>query len=508
MNHAHQNIGRTLRISAVSSFIARGFQLLSAVITIPLIVHAFDGAAGYGIWVTITAAFALLGLADLGIASGLARLIARSKGKRQPIGNLLKTMLFVEVTAAFVVLLLTFVLAYFLPSELGFSSEDNALVGQAILIMGCATALSMPLRLGIPVLTGHQCYGLHLIGDTLKSILSLLGIVGISYWSSLDYRSLAAVSGAAMLIGSYTGFLLAQKVSDPWYLFKSKADKRLLRIGLDLGWASLVVTASVTISLQGTTLALGIYGDPAWAGIWALAIFVVTQVSHLGASLTAPITTLAAQLEAQRNAEHLKSTLKNVSLFIAAIVSLLAVAAAIFGPSFVVFMLPTVDEAGQSVVLIGVLTSLLIALALTLPVIPMRSFLLGTRKHWSVARWNFASSIAGVVALFVTIPVLQIWGAVLSRWVFVIIPAIGLYAPVMRAMLGNNGRYFLMMFIGILLWPAFSGWIVWMLGLTYHTSYIDFFLGIIIYLLLSLTGTLFLIPDFRASLKRFIHSSD
>lgn len=508
MNLAHPNVGRIVRISAISSFVARGFQLLSAVITIPLIVHAFDGAAGYGIWVTITAAFALLGLADLNIANGLARLIARSKGKQQPIGNLLKTMLFVEVTAAFVILLLTIALAYYLPSKLGFSSGDDALVRQAILIMGFATALSMPLRLGIPVLTGHQYYGLHLVGDTLKSILSLLGIVGISYWSSLDYRSLAGVSGAAILIGSSTGFFLARRISGPWYLFKSKADKRLLRVGLDLGWASLVVTASVAISFQGTTLVLGIFGEPEWAGTWALAIFVVTQVSYLGTSLTAPITTLAAQLEAQRSAEHLKSILANISLFIAAIVSLLTVAAAVFGPAFVVFILPTVDQSGQTTGLISVLTSLLTALALTLPVLPVRCFLLGTRKHWSVARWNFASSIAGVLTLFAAIPELQIWGAVLSRWVFVMIPAFGLYAPVMKVMLGNESRNILIMYIGILLWPAVSGWIVWMLGLTYHTSYIDFFLGIIIYLLLSLTGTLFFIPDFRARLKRFIHSSD
>lgn len=492
MKLTHQSIARTLKIGAASSFFARGFQLLSAVITIPLIVNAFGGAAGYGNWVTITAAFALLGLADLGITSGLARLIARSKGKKQPIGKLLKSMLFIEILAAFVVLLLTFVMAYFLPSKLGFSSDNDAPVRQAIFILGGATALSMPLRLGIPILTGHQYYGLHLLGDTLKSILTLIGIVGITFWSSLDYRSLAAVSGVAILLGSFTSFLQARRVSGPWNLHNFKVDKRLIRIGLDLGWASLAVTASVAISLHGTTLALGVYGEAEWAGIWALAIFVVTQISHLGASLTAPITTIAAQLEAHKNTEALTTNLLKVSLFITAIVSILMVAVALFGPAVVTYILPSVDQAGHATGLISVLTTLLLALALTLPIIPMRSFLLGTRKHWSVARWNLASSIAGVVILFATIPLLQIWGAVLSRWVFVLIPCVGLYAPAMLKALGTKSRIFLLMFSGILLWPAFSGWAVWILGFTYNNTYIDLCFGVVIYFVISITGILFL----------------
>jgi O-antigen/teichoic acid export membrane protein len=502
MNKSHQNFNRILSISALSSSTARSIQLISTVVTVPIIFNDFGGASGYGVWVTITAALSFIGLADLGIANGLARLIARSQGKRQAIGKLLKTMLFVEVIAAFVVLLLTFVLANFLPYKLGFSSENDYLVRQAIFIMGIATALSMPLRLGIPILTGHQYYGLHLIGDTFANILSLLCIIGISYWSSLDFSALASVRGVAIVLGSLTGFLLARMVSGPWYLNKYKIDKKLIRIGLNLGLTSLLITASFAISLHGTTLGLGIYGKSEWAGIWALAITVVTQVHYFGSSLTAPITTLVAQLEAKRNTKLIKKTLFKVSLILVAIVSVLMVAATVFGSAFVGYFLPTLDKSGQTSGLINVLTILLMASVLTLPFNTVTSFLLGTRKHWAVARWSLVSSIASIVTLFATIPVLQIWGAVLSRWVFVLIPAIVLYIPVMREILGNKIKYFLVTFISILLWPVFSGWIVWILGLTNNALNIDLFLGIIIYFLLSLSALVIFIPDFRSKSLR------
>jgi hypothetical protein len=72
----------------------------------------------------------------------------------------------------------------------------------------------------------------------------------------------------------------------------------------------------------------------------------------------------------------------------------------------------------------------------------------------------------------------------------------------MREILGNKIKYFLVTFISILLWPVFSGWIVWILGLTNKALKIDLFLGIIIYFLLSLLGLVIFISDFRSKSLR------
>src|SRR6185436_13107214 len=69
---------RRIALTAVSSAAATGIGAVVSLITIPLTVR-YLGTQGYGLWVTIASATALLSFADLGLSSGLVNAISETQ---------------------------------------------------------------------------------------------------------------------------------------------------------------------------------------------------------------------------------------------------------------------------------------------------------------------------------------------------------------------------------------------------------------------------------------------
>src|SRR5438874_4896071 len=71
---------RRAALSTFAAFGARGIQILTSIVTVPLTVH-YLGLERYGMWMTISSTIAMFSFADLGIGNGLLNAIADAHGR-------------------------------------------------------------------------------------------------------------------------------------------------------------------------------------------------------------------------------------------------------------------------------------------------------------------------------------------------------------------------------------------------------------------------------------------
>jgi len=71
---------RRAALTAISLFGARGIQVLSSLITVPLTLH-YLGLERYGMWMTISLTIAMFSFADFGVGNGLLNAISEAHGR-------------------------------------------------------------------------------------------------------------------------------------------------------------------------------------------------------------------------------------------------------------------------------------------------------------------------------------------------------------------------------------------------------------------------------------------
>src|SRR5436190_24204717 len=72
---------RRAALATFAAFGARGIQILTSIVTVPLTLH-YLGLERYGMWMTISSTIAMFTFADLGIGNGLLNAIADAHGRR------------------------------------------------------------------------------------------------------------------------------------------------------------------------------------------------------------------------------------------------------------------------------------------------------------------------------------------------------------------------------------------------------------------------------------------
>jgi len=426
---AMPRLGRAVTFSALAIFIGRLISATSGLIVVPLIISALGGTDSYGRWALVASVAALLSLLDFGLSNGLARLIARNRGYQRSVGRLLRTAFIWMLCGAVVTLLVTVVLAWWLPVINGGEPAVKIAIRDAIFIMGCGVAMAMPLRLGAPILMGNQLYGIHAIGSIVRNILVFSGVFGTAFLGLLDLRMMAYVTAFGTVSSGFLSLYLAYRLTGPWGVIGSHMSWRYGRVCLGLGWASLIVTASRSLTIHGTTILLGWICGPAAAGIWALSMLVINNLSAVFSSIGIPFTTLASEMEAGNMLNSLQQAVAP-AMRVTAGLSITAMSGClIYGQNLIQIFLPRVVEDGHAYTLVLLVALLSAGMVFGLPPTVVRNVLLGTRQHWAVARWTFIGSGIGLFVLAAAWSPIGLWAAVITWWVSMLVPAFGLYLP-------------------------------------------------------------------------------
>ena len=167
----------------------------------PMMIH-YLGDFQFGMWILVSSVTDNYGLLDIGMRHTLQRFVARSKGADLPetVNEIFSTALAVTLAFALLILGVSILLAYVLPSYFKLDSESQLLFSKLILMLGASVALMLPVRLFGTYLCGLQRFDLYNISSVITGIVRAVLIVSAL---KLDFGAVGV--GVATLMVAIVG---------------------------------------------------------------------------------------------------------------------------------------------------------------------------------------------------------------------------------------------------------------------------------------------------------------
>lgn len=190
---------RQILLTTLSSGTAKMLAAAISFVLIPLSLN-YLGAERFGLWMTISAAVAMLGIADLGVGSGLMNAVATAHGKDdiQKIRKKIAMGMLLLSAIALLILVLFFIVAPFIPwaQLVNVSSELAAKeAAPTIAVVVIFFALSIPAGIIFKVQMGLQ---MGFAANLWLAVGSFVGLIAalcvIHFGGALPYLAAAIVS--------------------------------------------------------------------------------------------------------------------------------------------------------------------------------------------------------------------------------------------------------------------------------------------------------------------------
>ena len=230
---------RRIALTAVSSAAATGIGAVVSLITIPLTVR-YLGTQGYGLWVTIASATALLSFADLGLSSGLVNAISETQATHdvRAARRFVASAFYLLVLIAGAIALGVGLLFPHVDWAGVFNVDSTSVAsvaGPAFLVFVAVTLVGVPVGIAPRIRSGYQEGYANGAWQAVGSIASLVAVVvAILAGATLPWLVLAL--GAGPLVASVLngGALLRRR---PWLTPRvrdvtRRAGGTILRLGL------------------------------------------------------------------------------------------------------------------------------------------------------------------------------------------------------------------------------------------------------------------------------------
>ncbi len=230
---------RRVALSTVAAFGARGIQILTSIVTVPLTLH-YLGLERYGMWMTISSTIAMLSFADLGIGNGLLNAIAEAHGRgdRESASNYVSSALYALVVVGGIVAVSFGVCYPLVPWARVFNVSSTQAVseaGPAVAVFVGSFVVSMPLGVVQRVRMGYQEGFIDSAWTTAGSIGALIAVLaGVRLRVSLPWLVFAMAAVPAIVQVLNAGVLFGRQA--PWLrprmrLVHRAAVSRVMRTG-------------------------------------------------------------------------------------------------------------------------------------------------------------------------------------------------------------------------------------------------------------------------------------
>ena len=175
-----QERNRRAAWTSVTAAAAKIISISAALITIPLTV-GYLGTERYGMWMTISSVIALLGIADLGVGSGVLNAIAHASGKnnRTGIRDSISSGFFVLSLLSLLIIGLFSALYALVPWPALFNVQSSTAAHEAGLVVGvlvCCFSANLPLGMVQQVQMGMQQ---GFIAHCWEAIGAMVGLIGV-----------------------------------------------------------------------------------------------------------------------------------------------------------------------------------------------------------------------------------------------------------------------------------------------------------------------------------------
>ncbi|MEX2526770.1 MAG: oligosaccharide flippase family protein [Gemmatimonadota bacterium] len=394
---------RTVMTAAVSGSAARALNTISGVITLPVIlIHL--GPVEYGVWIMVGQLSQMLVLSDLGVGNAMGRMVARVRGagSERDLVRVLRAGACLLSAAGALVAMIVLLVAGSVPGWLRLPEHLHPISAYVFLVTGLGVSVTLPLGMVQGLLAGLQRYVAIDRARVVGTLLYFWAVVLLGWGELLTLTSLVWVVLVTTLVPL---LLMAWEVRGLIVMGIPRDDAsdsgwlpvREVRELVDLGSSTLLVTLSGLGYRQGLAVAVGVAGGPAAAGVYGVALNVMTQVSGLLTQLPRSLVTVASELQARGDLRRLRES----ALVVMAISILLGiytfVGVYLFAePVLTLLLFRSAWSGDEFRVISGALMVMSFGLLVGLPQISSRLILQGTGAHWQVAG-RFALTSLGCV---------------------------------------------------------------------------------------------------------------
>jgi O-antigen/teichoic acid export membrane protein len=257
---SHRRYARILQ-GISSSLVSRGVAVVVSLITVSLSVR-FLGAERYGVWITISTALTWITLADFGMSNSLTNALSEAyAGDRKDLAQSYAATAFWLLMCVAAFLTGIFFLVWHRVSWAQVfnvrTAQARAEVAPAVAVAFFIFVLSFPFSSVAKIYGAYQEVAIANFWAAAGSLLSLFGLILVTYVKGNLVMLILAVSGSTLLVSALSAVWVFWK-SKPWLLPRLTAVTRpafekLSKLGgmffvIQLAWLSIFQTDNLIIA--------------------------------------------------------------------------------------------------------------------------------------------------------------------------------------------------------------------------------------------------------------------
>ncbi len=265
------------------------------------------GEARYGVWVLVGSLFRYRGMLSMGLNSAVNRQIpvCLAKGDEHGIAKVISTSLFFFSALGLVLVLVSLLLYAKIDDWFVIETDQLAVAGQLVLIVGLSFALSSPLQPTAAVLSGLQRYDIiSLVTLGVLTVRTVLAVVLLGYGYGL--LVMGVVFGASEIATRALQYVFVRRLLPRVSLSRHSIDPRLLKEMLLYGVNTFLYATGALIICKAGDLICGIFLGTSAVSRFAVASASVLLLSQLLQAFTAAIKPAVSELDARDDQAKVK----------------------------------------------------------------------------------------------------------------------------------------------------------------------------------------------------------
>lgn len=400
--------------------------LIAAGFIMPRFIDRHIGQTALGVWDFGWSLVTYFGLAQVGVGSATNRYVAahRSAGAAQNINGTVSAVMCVQLTATIVVIALTMLAAWRVPTLLSHRLSDFTSEARwVVLLLGLTIAAQLPLDACSGIITGFHRWGLYSAVNTAGHASTIVMMM-LALKLGGGLRSLALASFLGTLFTEVARVLVAYRIYPDLRLNPFRARRVEIQQLLMFGAKTVMNSISSVLLYQTSSLLVIAFLGPAALAVYARPLALIRHVQTLVNKFAFVLTPVAGALGASGDRGEIRALLVRSTRYGMYMTIPLLLPLLIFGDTIMrSWMGPNYEET-------LVLTILTLSHLLPVAQQSIVRILVGLNLHGRIALANLLSAACAVVLGFLSLEVfhLGLVGAASSIAIPLVV-ASGIYVP-------------------------------------------------------------------------------
>ena len=395
-----------LKLGIVLNYISIAMTFIVGLVYTPFLIRTL-GQADYGIYALALAIAGYLSLLDLGIGNAIVRYVAETQvnGTKEKeaklIGFFFKIFSYIGVATILLGLLITWNLGNIVSSD--FSNDQIKTLQWMMFILTINFAVGFVLNTFSAVLQAYEKFIFLKSANIIRiSLTPLLSVFYLFYSSNIIILTmiLAAVN-IGILVVSYYYYKKALKIKMTFHVIETNLKKEVIRYSLII----FVVAIADKLYWQTDQILLGILKNPEVVAVYALAIQFVNIFMSLSIAINSVFLARVTHMVSEKNyLQKLNALFIKVSQFQTFVLGLFLSGFVLIGEVFIELWVGPSYELAYYIVMI-----LMLAFSLDL-IQNLGLVIMQAKGNYSFRAYTLI--ICAVLNVFISIPIIKIYGSI------------------------------------------------------------------------------------------------